>query len=119
MFSKNIKPIFFMILCTFLITIAQMLWKYSVSYKNNNTSLFFLFFFVSGLFLYGIGALFMIVSFKLGELSVLHPLFSLSYVWVAIASPLIFPSEAMSLYKWLGIVLITVGVIFITSGGKK
>jgi drug/metabolite transporter (DMT)-like permease len=41
---------------------------------------------LGGLALYGAGAALMVIALRHGELSVLYPLISLSYVWVAVLS---------------------------------
>jgi drug/metabolite transporter (DMT)-like permease len=56
-----------------------------------------------------------LIAVKYGELSVLYPFVSLSYVWVVLLSVL-FLKEKMNLWKWLGIVFIIVGVSFIGLG---
>lgn len=64
---------------------------------------------IGGMALYGVGAALMVLALRHGELSVLYPLISLSYVWVAILSVLIF-GEVMNPYKIGGICAIMAGV---------
>jgi drug/metabolite transporter (DMT)-like permease len=73
---------------------------------------------IGGLALYGIGAALMVLALRHGELSVLYPLISLSYVWVAILSVLIF-GEMMNPYKIGGICVIMAGVGVLGSGSHK
>ncbi|MEW5896858.1 MAG: EamA family transporter [Nanoarchaeota archaeon] len=68
-----------------------------------------------GIFLYGISALIFIYALRFGELSVLYPLAGLSYIWTSLLS-IKFLNEEINLYKWLGIFLIILGVIFIGLG---
>ncbi len=56
---------------------------------------------IAGLCLYGIGAVMMVLALQHGELSVLYPVISLSYVWVAILSVLIF-HEHMNVFRLAG-----------------
>lgn len=70
-----------------------------------------------GFFLYGIGALFMIVALKFGQLSVIQPLMCVSYVF-ALISGYVFLDEVVSPMQFIGIVIIIIGVIFIARGGK-
>lgn len=67
----------------------------------------------------GLGILFMIFSvvvymmaLKGGQLSILYPFASLSYVWVTINSKL-FLKEKINMYKLSGIALIIVGITLI------
>ena len=68
-----------------------------------------------GAFLYGIGTILFIPALKHGELSVLYPFVSTSYIWVSILS-MSFLGEKMNREKWLGIALIIVGVTLIGLG---
>jgi len=69
-----------------------------------------------GLLLYGLSSVFFIVGLKGGELSILYPLVALSYVWISLLSVKIL-KEKMGFWKWLGVVLIVLGVGFIGIGG--
>jgi drug/metabolite transporter (DMT)-like permease len=73
---------------------------------------------LTGLFLYGIGAVLMILALRHGELSVLWPVISLSYVWVAILSVVIF-HEGMNPFKVAGIIAIVSGVAMMGRGAHK
>jgi len=69
-----------------------------------------------GLFL--ISSLFYLTGIRNGQLSVLYPMVSLSYVWVAILSVLIF-HESMNAIKIAGIATIILGVAILGRGGRK
>ncbi len=73
---------------------------------------------LAGLALYGIGAALMVLALQHGELSVLYPLISLSYVWVAVLSVVVF-GEMMNVYKITGICAIMAGVAVLGSGAHK
>ena len=60
----------------------------------------------------------MILALRHGELSVLYPLISLSYVWVAILSVLIF-HETMTPIRIAGILTIIGGVATLGRSGSK
>ena len=64
---------------------------------------------VSGIALYCISSVFFIISLKFGELSVLYPFSSLTYVGVCILSVYKL-GEKMNHFKMLGIALIILGV---------
>lgn len=80
---------------------------FSTIYKNK--------FLIMGIAAYGIGTILFIPSLKGGELSVLYPLVGLVYVWVCLYSKLML-KEKMTLLKWLGIIIILMGVSFIGLG---
>ena len=70
-----------------------------------------------GFVLYGIGAVSMIIAFKFGSLSVLHPMMSIGYV-CALFLGYFMLGEAITLTKVLGILLILLGVAFIGMGDE-
>jgi len=67
-------------------------------------------------FLYATSAILYIWGLKYGDVSVLYPIISLSYVWVCLLS-IKFLKERMNLYKWVGIIVIIIGVTLIGIGG--
>lgn len=68
-----------------------------------------------GVLFYAFGTICFVPALKYGELSVLYPLVSLSYIFVAIYSRIML-KEKMNIYKWLGITAILVGVSLIGIG---
>ena len=70
-----------------------------------------------GVALYAIGTLLFIPALRGGDLSVLYPFVSLSYIWVSILS-MKFLGEKMNRLKWLGIFFIIIGVSFIGLGSN-
>jgi uncharacterized membrane protein len=66
-----------------------------------------------GIFLFLFSSVFYITALKYGELSLLYPITSVSYIWVSLLS-VKFLNENMNKYKWLGITLIVIGVVFIS-----
>jgi len=68
-----------------------------------------------GVSLYAVGTMIFIPALKGGELSVLYPFVALVYVWVSLLS-VKFLNEKMNKAKWIGIVLILLGVTFIGLG---
>ncbi|HVV44341.1 MAG TPA: EamA family transporter [Bryobacteraceae bacterium] len=73
---------------------------------------------IAGLALYGLGSILMIWALRHGELSVLYPLISLSYVWVAILSVVIFRDRMTSL-RISGIATIIAGVSILGIAGRE
>jgi drug/metabolite transporter (DMT)-like permease len=72
---------------------------------------------IAGMTLYGIGAALMVLALRHGELSVLWPIISLSYVWVAIISVLFF-HEALNPLRITGICVIMAGVAVLGKGSR-
>lgn len=66
-----------------------------------------------GIFLFGISTIPFIIAIKGGQLSLLYPIVSASYIWVSLLS-IKFLDEKMNKFKWLGIFIIIVGIIIIT-----
>ena len=106
--KRNSKGIFLILFAAFILATAQLLWALS---KLN------IFFLITGLFLYAIGALSMIIAYRYGSLSVLHPLMSTSYVLSYIYG-ISFLSEHISIIEIIGLTAIIVGVIFIAIGDR-
>jgi len=72
---------------------------------------------IGGVFLYAIGTILFIPALKGGDLSVLYPFVSLTYVWVSFLS-VKFLGEKMNVMKWWGIGMIILGVSFIGIGSS-
>jgi len=69
-----------------------------------------------GVFLYGISGILLIIALKKGELSVIHPFYGLSFVWVLLLSSIVL-HESITINNIIGVCSIIAGVIFI--GGTK
>jgi uncharacterized membrane protein len=73
---------------------------------------------LGGYTLYGLGAVLFTLALRDGELSVLYPVISLSYVWVTLLSiPVL--HETINSYKIIGIVTIMAGVAVLGRSQKK
>ena len=70
---------------------------------------------IIGVSLYSVSAIIFIPALKGGDLSILYPLVSVSYIWVALLSKWLL-GEKMNITKWAGIVLIIVGITFLGFG---
>ena len=107
-----------MVFTTILTSLAQVFYKKgSSSLSFNIMSILTNYNIIFGLILYGIGAIILIYSFKHGEVTVLYPIITLSFVWVSLLS-IYFFNEAMNVYKWLGVIAIIIGITLIGIGGK-
>jgi multidrug transporter EmrE-like cation transporter len=71
-----------------------------------------------GLSLYGISTGLLILALRDGELSILYPVISLTYVWVTAMSILVFHESANPL-KLAGVAVICTGVALMGSGQKR
>jgi uncharacterized membrane protein len=72
----------------------------------------------AGYALYGVVTVIMILALRHGELSVIWPIISLSFVWVAILSVAVF-HESMNFAKAGGIVVIITGVAIMGKGAHR
>ena len=68
---------------------------------------------IFGIFMYFLATLIFIAALRKGNLNVLYPITSVSYIWVSLLS-IKFLKEKMNYVKWAGIFLIILGVIAIT-----
>lgn len=68
---------------------------------------------ILGAFVYSIATIIFIAALKLGDVSILYPITSLSYIWVCILSAKVL-KERISAKKIAGIMLIVIGVVIIT-----
>lgn len=109
--KKNYKGIILIVFASLLTAYGQMLWK--VSWKiSNGRGLYFI---ISGFALYGIGAILMIIAFRYGSLSVLHPMMSFGYIFVIILGKTML-KEAVSPIHLIATAIIICGVILIGGG---
>jgi multidrug transporter EmrE-like cation transporter len=73
---------------------------------------------VAGYSLYGISTALLILALRDGELSLLYPVISLTFVWVTILSITVF-HETVNAFKITGIAIICTGVALLGTGQKK
>lgn len=88
--------------------------KWSDSFSLSIKS-FFSPFLIGGLVSMAISTVLFIAGLRGGDLSVLYPLVSTIYIWVALLS-VKFLGEKMSMQKWVGIAFILAGVALIGIG---
>ena len=108
-FVNNWKGILLMSFSALAVAVGQLLWK-----KSAGTNIVLL---VAGFSLYGLGALMMVLAFKFGKLSVVHPVLSLSYVF-GIFFGYFFLGEILRPLQLVAIAMIMIGVAFIGGGDK-
>jgi len=71
--------------------------------------------FIKGVLLYFASTLIFIPALKGGEVSILYPIASTTYIWVCLFSTKLL-GEKMNLMKWSGIALIILGAVFVSIG---
>jgi multidrug transporter EmrE-like cation transporter len=72
---------------------------------------------MAGYSLYGISAALLVLALRDGELSILYPVISLTYVWVTFLS-LVFFRETLNVFKLVGVAVIVAGVAILGRNGK-
>jgi len=102
--KKNHIGIILMLFCSICLCLGQLVWKLMPGYNP--------LYLLAGFTIYVAGALFMIFAYRYGELSVLQPINSMSYVFSAIIAVLVL-HEKLPLINIAGILLIISGVIII------
>lgn len=107
--KQNKVGILLMIGSSICACLGQLLWKLSA----DGGFLFLL----GGFFLYGIGALAMIVAYKFGKVSILQPVLSLNYILSIILAATVL-DETITLVKCIGVLLIMAGVLLIAGGDE-
>lgn len=114
------KALLLIIISSFLAGTGQLFYKLaSLSFNDNLLSYVLNWPLYVGVALYGLATVSMILSFREGDLSVLHPFLATSYVWVTLIAPLFFVSESLSLAKITGVFTIFLGVTLIGLGGRN
>lgn len=108
--KKNKKGLILMTISSLFVCFGQLCWKL---YTTNGFLLLIL-----GFILYGIGALIMLRAYRYGSLSVLQPMLSVNYI-ISIFIGYFILSEKISFNKIVGILLIVIGLIFISTGDKE
>lgn len=71
-----------------------------------------------GYALYGLSTILLVLALRKGQLSILYPIISLTYVWVTILSLLIF-KESMNSFKLAGLAIVMLGVAVLGRDGGK
>ena len=116
--KTKLWAIILMIICTIFTSSAQILYKIGANTLSFDIiSIITNWQIISGVILYGLGAVLVVIALKGGEVTVLYPIITSSYIWVSLGSVHFF-GEKMNLFKWIGIFLIIGGIFIITIGEK-
>ena len=106
----------FAILATIISAFGALFFKYTSRLANKNIlNLLKNHFLYLGFFFYGISALIYVFALKFGDLATIYPIAGLNYVWVSLLS-IKFLKEKMNDLKWLGIIMILIGILFVGYG---
>jgi multidrug transporter EmrE-like cation transporter len=107
--------------CTFLGATAQILMKLGADHSKAHPGLAGMItnpVLIAGYGLYAVVTVLIVVAFKDGELSVLYPILSLSYLWVTVLSFFVF-HDTLNADKLIGVAVIICGVAVLGRGAKK
>ena len=108
-----------MLISATLATLGQMFWKFGAdSVGGGLFTLACLGNVALGCALYALGSVVMMLAFRMGEVSVLHPVMSFSYVLSQIIGAIVF-HDPLTPGRSIGIVLITIGIVVLMNGGRK
>ena len=117
--KTSMFSIVLMIICTLFTSTAQILYKIGAGRLTLDIfSIITNWHLIIGIILYTIGAILMIIALKGGEVTILFPIITLSYIWVNIGSKYFF-NEELNMFKWLGIGALVIGIMLINPGGEK
>lgn len=114
--TTTLSAIGLVLIATFIGAFGALFLKYGAEKMTRKSKLsFFNTQLLIGVLLYGLSSVFFLLALKNGELSVLYPITSLSYIWISLLSIKML-GEKMNFFKWLGITAILLGVSLIGFG---
>lgn len=106
-FKKNHKGIVLILFSSVLVSLGQLFWKLSGGTEPYQLC--------AGFTFYGVGAACMVVAFRFGSFSVLHPMLCTSYVLSLLLGNFVL-HEYIGWFKIVGIIFITAGIVLIGVG---
>lgn len=108
---QNKIGIILILITSVMTSLGQVFWKLG---PESNKALIYI---LIGFMFYGVGTILMILAFRYGSFSVLHPLLACGYIFGLIWAKL-FLNESISFIQGLGILLIIIAVLFIGGGDE-
>ncbi len=124
--KRNGKGIILLLISAFSLALGQLLWKFAdvgdigSFLADGIPGIWRLFLKVlPGFLVYAIGAVVMTIGLGYGELSVLQPINSMSYVFGLILSAIFIADEHISVVTIIGVVVVIAGVIVIGGSSKN
>ncbi|MBI2145836.1 hypothetical protein HYU22_00670 [Candidatus Woesearchaeota archaeon] len=110
--------IILIILCTLFTASGQILFKYgSEDFSFEIIRLLTNYHLLLGFVLYGMGAALLVLALKFGNLSVIYPFVSLTFIWVMFISAFIF-GEVINSFKINAVILVIFGIVLIAGGSN-
>lgn len=113
------------LVCTLIGAAAQVLIKMGTASLGEHPSMmatmvgiFTIRLLFAGYALYGISTVLLVLALRQGELSLLYPVFTLTYVWVTVLSVIIF-HDSMNAFKLAGISTIIAGVAVLGRASRQ
>jgi drug/metabolite transporter (DMT)-like permease len=116
--KTSTSSIVLVLIASIFSAIGQILFKYTSENVTTIFSLFFNEYFYFAGVCYVIGFILLMFSLKNGEATVIYPLLASAYVWVCLISPMLFNTDFMNIKKWIGIIIIIIGIYFIIRGSN-
>ncbi len=112
---QSVAVVFF---CTLIGAAAQLLMKTGAAAMTQPGIAGFLLNFplMAGYAFYGLSTVLLVFTLRDGDLSLLYPILALTYVWVAIATPLLI-GERLNAFKIMGVALVMLGVSILGRSG--
>lgn len=110
-FKQNKIGITLIIITSLMTSLGQLFWKLSQGDKKA------IVYMLIGFGFYGIGTMLMILAFRYGSFSVLHPFLACGYIFALVWSQL-FLNESINVTQVVGIILIMIAVVFIGGGDE-
>jgi multidrug transporter EmrE-like cation transporter len=119
--ASHKRGVILVFICTLVSAAAQILMKMGADYSVAHTGIEGMMTnlpLLAGYALYGVATVLMVLAFKDGELGVLYPIISLSYVWVTLLSPAFF-HDTITGFKVAGVLTIICGVAVLGRSARK
>lgn len=118
--KKNLIGIGIMLVAAIFTAIGQMHWKLGLSFVEGLLDVFassenfwkVIPFIISGFVLYGCGSVLMIIAYKFGDVSMLHPLLGVSYILSLIIGFSLL-GETINAQKIIAVIVIITGLFFL------
>jgi uncharacterized membrane protein len=115
----SLASIVYIAIAALFASAGQIFFKFAANYAQGIATFILNPYLYCGGVFFGIGVLFMLKALRKGELTVIYPVMSTSFIWVSLLSPVFFTTDNMTLQKWIGIAVIVIGVTLIGKGRTK
>jgi len=113
------KAIVYAMIAAVFSAMGQILFKYTSKDITSILSFFFNgYFYLAGV-CFALGFVFLMIALKIGEATTIYPILASSYIYVCLISPFLFKTDFMNIQKWIGVLIIIVGIYFIIKGSKN